>query len=46
MNETITIDRKEYEELVADSNFLNALHAEGVDNWPGYEDAKESMYDS
>ena len=31
-----TIDLDTYEKLVADSNFLHALKAAGVDNWEGY----------
>lgn len=37
--ETITIKRSEYDELVADSIFLNALRNAGVDNWEWYDEA-------
>ena len=46
---TVTISKKEYNRLVKDSDFLNALHAVGVDNWEGYslacEDDEESEED-
>ena len=41
MEESVTISKKEYEELLAASNFLNALYAAGVDGWSGYETAQE-----
>jgi len=43
--EKIEVDKKEYEELVNDQKFLNALMAAGVDNWEGYEIAQESIED-
>jgi hypothetical protein len=36
MEETVTISKKEYEELIADQEFLRALEQAGVDNWEGY----------
>jgi len=36
MNEMITVSRKEYDQLIEDSIFLEHLHANGVDNWEGY----------
>ncbi len=42
MEETVTISKKEYEKLLKDSRFLQALEAAGVDNWEGYEFAFES----
>ena len=39
----ITIELDEYEQLLADSRFLNALKAAGVDNWNGYSDAYNLM---
>lgn len=36
---TVEISKKEYNELVQDSRFLNALRAAGVDNWEGYDEA-------
>jgi len=43
MEETITISKKEYEELLKDSQFLDCLRGAGVDNWEGYEYAQEMM---
>lgn len=43
MEETITISKKEYEELLKDSQFLDCLQGAGVDNWEGYEYAQEMM---
>lgn len=40
---TVTIKQSEYEELLEDSAFLNALVAAGVDNWDGYDEARESF---
>lgn len=37
--ETITITKKEYEELSNDSLLLSFLEGHGVDNWQGYDDA-------
>lgn len=39
--ETVTISRKEYEDLKDDSKTLAKLHAGGVDNWKWY---SESLY--
>lgn len=41
--DTAMIAREEYEELLSDAEFLNYLHATGVENWKGYELAKEMM---
>ena len=38
---TVTISEKEYNRLVADSQFLDRLHVVGVDNWEGYGEACE-----
>ena len=40
--ETITIPLKEYEELINNTIFLEALRAAGVDNWQGYDVACKS----
>lgn len=37
--ETITITRKEYDQLINDSWLLQALRDNGVDNWEGWEDS-------
>lgn len=36
---TVTILKTDYNRLIDDSGFLDALHAAGVDNWDGYEEA-------
>lgn len=41
--QTVTISKVEYEQLLQDSEFLECLEACGVDNWDGYDDARE-MY--
>jgi len=41
MEEIITITKKEYEELKRDSKFLRCLEAAGVDNWEGWNNARE-----
>lgn len=38
-SETVTISRKEYEQLQKDADMLNALENCGVDNWEGYSEA-------
>lgn len=43
MEETITISRKEYEELQQAFRKLNALERAGVDNWEWYGDAMETL---
>lgn len=39
--ETVTISKKEYESLLEDSKWLQALNAAGVDNWGGWDYARE-----
>lgn len=41
--EMITITKKEYDSLVEDSNFLLALQSAGVDNWCGYDEARQIL---
>jgi hypothetical protein len=41
--ETVTIKKSEYEQLIEDSNWLSCLEGCGVDNWQGYDDARD-MY--
>lgn len=41
--ETITISRKDYDALVSQANFLEALERAGVDNWQGYSIAWEIL---
>ena len=40
MLDKVEIDKDEYDELVSDQRFLNALFSAGVDNWDGYEEAQ------
>lgn len=42
--EMVTITKKEYDELVKNSNELNALESCGVDNWDGYDIAMEMIH--
>lgn len=39
--ETITITKKEYESLKEDARWLQYLEGAGVDNWEGYDYARE-----
>jgi len=39
--EMVTITKSEYESLVENENWLNCLEAAGVDNWSGYDLARE-----
>ena len=41
--ETVTIKKSEYDQLIKDSEFLDALRAAGVDNWDGYGYALEAL---
>lgn len=41
--ETVTITKKEYDDLLKDSEWLSCLEAAGVDNWQGYEDAIQML---
>jgi hypothetical protein len=43
MEETVTISKKEYEQLQRDQRFLECLRGAGVDNWEGYDCAREMM---
>lgn len=45
LNGTVTISEGWFEELSEDSDFLNALHNCGVDNWDGYGDAQAEFYE-
>ena len=44
--ETITIPKKEYEQLCKDSEFYHALRSAGVDNWDGWDYALEILEDN
>ncbi len=39
--ETVTIPKSEYDSLLEDSNWLQCLENAGVDNWDGYDYARE-----
>ncbi len=41
--ETVTIPKKEYEQLIEDQRVLSALEQAGVDNWQWYDVALESL---
>ena len=41
--ETVTISKKEYDSLLEDRKWLQALENAGVDNWEGYDYARELM---
>jgi len=40
-DETVTISKEEYESLLEDRKWLQALEGAGVDNWEGYDFARE-----
>lgn len=39
--DTVTITKEEYEELLANTRWLYCLEAAGVDNWDGYDVAQD-----
>ena len=43
-SKSVTISKEEYEMLVNSNNILIALEGSGVNNWPGYDQAIESVY--
>lgn len=43
--EMITITQEEYDELLDDQLFLEALRIVGVDNWDGYDEAVNTYQD-
>lgn len=40
-DEMITVTKMEYDQLLKDQEFLQALVAAGVDNWQGYDIAQD-----
>jgi len=42
-NETVTITRAEYTQLLEDRDFLNALIEAGAEEWEGYQAALDSI---
>lgn len=43
MEGMVTITQAEYDQLLADSEKLNALEQMGVDNWDGYDQAMDLL---
>lgn len=43
--DSVTISASEYEELLSDAQFMRCLEAAGVDNWEGYDIAKDMLKD-
>lgn len=43
--EKIVITQKEYDDLIEDQQWLNCLQNAGVDNWDGFDFAKELLED-
>lgn len=41
MTETVTITKEEYQSLLDDQLWLNCLENAGVDNWSGYDYARQ-----
>jgi len=41
--ETVTITLEQYTDLIEGETFLMALEYCGLDNWSGYEDAREQV---
>ena len=41
--EMIKISQEEYDQLIKDQKWLRALEAAGVDNWEGFDFARESL---
>ncbi|CAI3538370.1 hypothetical protein CNEO4_2260001 [Clostridium neonatale] len=41
--DSITISKEEYEQLLGKEKLLDCLEAAGVDNWGGWDDAMEMM---
>jgi len=41
MEDTVTISQSKYDALLEDSLWLQCLEAAGVDNWSGYDYARE-----
>jgi hypothetical protein len=40
-DDMVTIPMREYEQLLKDSDWLSCLEAAGVDNWEGFDVARE-----
>jgi hypothetical protein len=44
MEETVTITKKEYNDLLEDSRMLQCLENAGVDNWDWYSEALKEFH--
>ncbi len=44
MEETVTISKTEYNELLEDQKLLDCLRGAGVDNWEGWDFAMEDFH--
>lgn len=44
-NDEVSISRERYDELIKAESWVDSLEAAGVDNWDGYEFARE-IYDA
>jgi len=44
VEETVTINKSEYERLTRNSKMLNALRAGGVDNWEWYGESLRGLF--
>lgn len=44
MEETVTITKKHYNDLLEDSRLLQCLQNAGVDNWDWYSEALKEFY--
>jgi|TARA_R110000822_G_scaffold12213_1_gene44344 hypothetical protein len=42
-DETVTITRAEYTQLLEDRDFLNALNEAGAEEWEGYQTALDAI---
>lgn len=45
MEEMVTITKAEYVQLLEDSHWLSCLEAAGVDNWEGFDYAREMYFE-
>ncbi len=43
MEEKIEIEKERFDELIETERFMRALEAAGVDNWEGYDIAKDNF---
>ncbi len=44
MDDTVTISKQQYEQLIEDSDILQCLRNAGVDNWDGWDFAMEEFH--